>query len=336
MKRVAAVFALIVANICCPLSLPAQAPQEESSADALPLNLSELQLEPAKRAEIEQAVRERNLKHAETILVQESELAPKTPRSARLLQAAAGLFFRDQQYLDAAIAWKRAESIAALDDRNRFMLAMAWIKLNRRDWARPEIEKLCLAQPQNPLYLYWLARLDYDSQNYTVAITRLQKVTELDPRMTRAYDRLGLCYDYLGRWEEAINSYNRAVELNRLEPKPSPWPLVDLAISLVELNRLTEAEDRLREAVRYDDGLPQAHYQLGRVLDMQAHTGPAIESLKQSISLDPGYAEPHYLLGRIYQKLGNSELAKAEIDQYQQLTKNRNSQPAGNSQPATK
>ena len=59
---------------------------------------------------------------------------------------------------------------------------MAYVKLSRRDWARSELAKLVAAQPRNPLYLYWLARLDYDAHNYTAAITQLERVIELDPK----------------------------------------------------------------------------------------------------------------------------------------------------------
>src|SRR5207244_5288938 len=67
----------------------------------------------------------------------------------------------------------------------------------------------------------------------------------------------------------ALPIYNRAVELNRHASKPAPWPHLNFAISLIEANRLAEAEKNLREAISYDAGLPQAHYQLGRVLEMQ-------------------------------------------------------------------
>jgi tetratricopeptide (TPR) repeat protein len=198
---------------------------------------------------------------------------------------------------------------------------MAYVKLNRRDWARPELEKLAAVHPQDSLYLYWLARLDYDAQNYTAAIARLQKVVELDPKMTRAYDTLGLCYDYLGQFNEAIKHYNRAVELNRLQSKPSPWPHVDLAVSLISVNQLAEAEKNLREALGYDARFLQAHYQLGRVLEMQGNYLAAVQSLHQAIALQPSYPEPHYLLGRIYHRLGEDQLSKKEIAQFQELKK---------------
>src|SRR5206468_1504912 len=180
--------------------------QDDPSTPSFSRQLMELQLDPLRLRKLEKAINARDYKPAEKILVEEAERDPRSPRSAKLLAIAGGIFFLDAQYLEAAIAWKKAEAIAPLDDRSRFTLAMAYVRLNRRDWARPELEKLVAAHPQDPLYLYWLARLDYDSKSYTAAISRLQKVVELDPTMMRAYDSLGLCYDYLGQSNEAIKN----------------------------------------------------------------------------------------------------------------------------------
>jgi tetratricopeptide (TPR) repeat protein len=337
MRRIA--FSISVLLLAAsPLSLPAQTPAaapEDIPAPSVPGDLSNLPLTPARRLEFEDALKRHDFKQAEMILVEESNREPKSLNAARLLEVTGGLFFLDRQYFDAAIAWKRAEAIAPLNPRSRFTLAMTYVKLGRSDWARLELQKLASTQPASPLYLYWLARLDYDAQGYTAAIGRLQKVVELDSRMMRAYDLLGLCHDYLGQFDEAIKSYTRAVELNRLQAKPSPWPLVDMSISLVALNRLAEAEKNLREALSYDARLPQAHYQLGRVLEMQQQGPAAILSLNQAVALDSTYAEPHYLLGRIYKRMGEGELATTEIERFKQLTKTRNAEASPASPPPT-
>jgi len=330
------IFLLLVGGSVSLLAQTLSAQSEDTPAPSVPSDLPNLPFSAARRLEFEDAVSRHDLKRAETILVEESNRDPKSPGSAKLLEMAGSLFFMDGQYLDAAIAWKRAEAIAPLDPRSRFTLAMAYIRLGRRDWARRELEKLATTQPPSPLYLYWLAHLDYDAQSYTAAIGRLRKVIELDAKMTRAYDLLGLCQDYLGQFDEAIKSYTHAVELNRLQAKPSPWPFLDMSISLVAVNRLAEAEKNLREALKYDARLPQAHYQLGRVLEMQQQNPAAIESLNQAVALDPSYAEPHYLLGRVYQKLGEKQLAKAEIERFKQLTKTREAQTSPASQPSTR
>ena len=337
MTRKELIIVLVALVLCRVVPARAQIPvlqQDDPSTSSLSHQLSDLQLAPSRLAELEKAINTRDYKPAEKILVEEAEHDLKSSRSAKLLAMAGGIFFLDGQYLQAAIAWKKAEAIASLDDRNRFTLAMAYVKLNRRDLARPELEKLAAAQGQNPLFLYWLGRLDYDERNYTSAITRLQKVIELDPKMARAYDTLGLCFDYLGKFDEAVKNYNRAIELNRLQSKPSAWPHVDLAISLIALNRLPEAEKNLREAVGYDPQLPQAHYQLGRVLEMQGGYQAAVESLKLAVALAPEYPEPHYLLGKIYHRVGNEPLSKVEIGRFQELRIASEAQPAsGSPQP---
>src|SRR4030095_10719056 len=115
-----------------------------------------LPLEPARRSDLEKAIRARNLQGAESLLLDEVQ---RNPKSSQLLVLLGGIFFQDGQYLNAAIAIKKAEAINPLDDSTRFTLAMAYIVLNHRDWARPELEKLAQNKSNNALYPYWLSRL---------------------------------------------------------------------------------------------------------------------------------------------------------------------------------
>src|ERR1700730_70864 len=148
------------------------------------------------RADVAQAIRARDYLKAEQILVREID---RNPRSPKLLTFAGGVFFLDGKYLNAAIAIKKAEAVAPLDDPSRFTLAMSYIAMDHRDWARPELEKLTQKNAENPLYLYWLARLDYDGQQYSRAIEKLERVIAIDPNYMKAYDNLGLCFEATGR-----------------------------------------------------------------------------------------------------------------------------------------
>lgn len=315
---------VVALSACLPSSSAAQmvmtAPQQENLPIAVaPPIVSDLPLDAAQRLDLTEALQRRDYKRAETMLINEVARDPQSTRAAKLLIAAGGVFFLDAQYLNAAIAWKKAEAIAPLDERHRFTLAMAYVRLNQHDWARRELEKLSATEPRQPLYQYWLARLDYHTQKYTSAIERLHKVIQLDPQMMRAYDSLGLCYDYLGQYDEAIKNYVQAVELNRRQATPSPWPHVNLAISLMAVNRTAEAEKHLREALSYNDKLPQAHYQLGQVLEKQNRYAEAIESLQRATAIDPSYPEPYYTLGRIYQKQGDKKRATQAVERFRQL-----------------
>jgi tetratricopeptide (TPR) repeat protein len=297
-----------------------QSPPEPPQGWLVPDNdLASLIPDPSRRTELQKSLVEKDYKQAEAILVGEANLNRQSNRAGKLLAFAGGVFFLDGSYPDAVVTWQKADAIAPLDDRSRFTLAMAYVKLHRQDGARKQLEKLAIGQPQKPLYLYWLARLDYDGQRYSDAITRLQRVTEIDPTMMRAYNLVGLCYDYQGRLHDAISAFSRAVALNRQDPHPSPWPNLDMANSQIELNQLPEAEKNLQEAIAYDPQLPKAQYDLGRVLEKQGRYRDAVQALKRAAALDSSYAEPHYLLGRIYQRLGETDLAKTEIEQFQNL-----------------
>jgi tetratricopeptide (TPR) repeat protein len=307
------------------LSLPLFA-QEIPAPKALPMHgtpvsLAGLQLEPSRSAELESALNGRDYKHAETILLEETQRDPTSARAAKLFTVLGHILFLDGQYLNSAIAWKKAEAIASLDDPTRFSLTMAYLRLNRPDWARDELQRLSQGDPQNPLYLYWLAKLDYDARAYTPAISKLRRVIELDPNMMRAYNNLGLCYDSLGQFGEAIQSFTRAIELNRGQKQPSAWPPLNFAVSLMSLNRLDEAAARLHEALGYNPQFPQAEYELGLVLEKERKYEEAIAPLQRAIELDPLYPEPHYSLGRIYQRQGQREKAQEEIEKFKRLKK---------------
>jgi tetratricopeptide (TPR) repeat protein len=275
-------------------------------------------LDRERLASFQEAMKSRDYTRAETLLLQEIERNPKSPQ---LLTLEGGIFFLDGKYLNSAIAMKKAEALAPLDDRSRFTLAMAYITLNHRDWARPELEKLTQSDPRNPLYPYWLSRLDYDAMSFMAAIAHAQKAIELDASFMRAYDNLALSYEALGEQEEAIHAYQQAIRLNRLSKPSSPWPPLNLATFLVKLGRFQEAEPYLKESLQYDTKLPQAHYQLGLLLERQKKAPEGVEELNRAASLDPSYAEPHYVLARIYRRKGDTTKAQAELTAFQKRKK---------------
>ncbi len=298
-KRVRALIFWVLLNLW--LSLPLFAQQVPTSqtlpVQGTPASLAGLQLEPSRSAELESALNRRDYKRAETILLEETQRDPKSARTAKLYTLVGHIFFLDGQYLNSAISWKKAEAIASLDDQSRFSLAMAYLRLNRPDWGRDELQRLSQGDPQNPLYLYWLAKLDYDARAYTAAISRLRRVIELDPNMMRAYNNLGLCYDSLGQFDEAIQNFTRAIELNRRQEHPSAWPPLNLAVSLIPLNRFDEAVGATARSLKLQSRVSSSSLRVGagvgkgaeiRRSHRSAATGYRVGSFVSRASLYPG------------------------------------------------
>jgi tetratricopeptide (TPR) repeat protein len=289
-----------------------------SAANLKPGAVEKLPLAPAQRAAVQQAIKARDYSRAETILVDEINKNPKAPQ---LLTFLGSVFFLDGKYLNTAIAMKKAEAIEPLDDRNRFTLALSYIILNHRDWARPELEKLAHANPREPLYPYWLGRLDYDGLQFRAAAANLRKALELDPNFMKAYDNLALTYEALAQYDDAIRVYQQALGLNRRQLTPSPWPPLNFGALLIKLERLKEAETCLQEALRYEPRFPKAHFEMGLLLEKEKKDEEAIRELSRSAEYDPTNPEPHYILGRIYQRIGDKTKADAEWQTFQKLKK---------------
>ena len=290
------------------------------SPDPSPSLLLNVPLDPVRRSSLEEAIKDRKYEHAETLLLQEIERNPKSPQ---LLTVLGSIFFLDGKYLNTAIALKKAEALNPLDNQHRFTLAMSYIILNHRGWARPELERLAQSNPRGALYPYWLGRLDYDDMQFPAALARFKKTLELDPNLMKAYDNLGLCYEALGKYDEAIQTYQEATRLNRLRRLNSAWPPLNFGTLLVKLGKLEQAEPYVRESLSYDTKFARAHDQLGILLEKQRKEGEAIEELNQAASLDPSYPEPHYALGRIYQRKGDTRNAETALNTFQKLKKEK-------------
>jgi tetratricopeptide (TPR) repeat protein len=324
--------AVCAAALFVVLWAPTSGPAVAQSVETLPtvensaVMSAALPLSSGERARFEQAIRTKQWSEAEEVLATAYE---RHPDSAELLKTLAKISFQNENYWNTAIAYKKAEKIGPLDEQSRFSLAMAYIVLDHRDWAQPELRSLAEASPGNPLYLYWLARLDYDGQLFPDAIEKLNRVIAIDASFLRAYDNLGLSLEGAGRHDEALQAFGKAIELNQKQPFPSPWPSLNLGTMLYRLGRTEEAELHLRDAVRLDPTLAQSQYQLGSLLETRGELKQGLAHLSRAAELDPADPKPHYALGRLYRRQGDEERALAALRRFSELEEKRKQEKKG-------
>lgn len=300
------------------LRAEAAAPQSPALVDDEPFGArSALRVPDIPRKEdVNRAIRARDWARVERLLVEEIDRRPNAPEVLELL---ARVFLIDQKPLNAAIAIKKAEALEPLDEATRYALVLAYVAIERRHWARAELERLVASDPDEPRYQYWLARLDYDGGLYASAIERLERVIAREPGFVRAHDNLGLCYEAQNQPDKALAHYREAIELNRRAATKSSWPPLNLAVLLRRRGESREAEALLREALRYDPTSARAHYELGSLLEESERLDAAVESLKRAASLDAAYPEPHYALARIHRSRGRTEEARQALATFKRL-----------------
>jgi tetratricopeptide (TPR) repeat protein len=286
-----------------------------------------LGLPAAQTQQIRQALESHNYLAAEKILIPRIQPG-RSPQNAHRLTFLGGVYYLDQDYLHAAVSWKKSQAIAPLDEPVEFSLAMAYIRMGRADWARPALGSLTARHPSSAVYPYWLGRIDYDARAYERAVAHFRRALAIDPRMARAWDNLGLCYYQENANALSLESFRKAIAFDRAAGHPSPWPYYNLAVTLQIMDRLPEAEANLREALRLEPKFPQAHFQLGNVLEQTNRGADAMAEFQQAIVLEPTYAEAHLALGRLYRKSGQEAKAQAELQQYLRLRASSASAPA--------
>ena len=125
---------------------PGQEAQELSPVSPPATTVKTLPLDATTRSTLVEAIGKRNYTAAENLLAEE---ATKNPKSQPILLALANVLFLDGKQLNSALVLKKAELLGPLDERSRFLLALSYIALSRRNLAIPELEKLAQSNPSN-------------------------------------------------------------------------------------------------------------------------------------------------------------------------------------------
>jgi tetratricopeptide (TPR) repeat protein len=251
----------------------------------------------------------------------------KTSNPHVLLETLGGVFFLDSNYLQSAIAYKKAEKYGVLSENARFTLAMSYIELKRSNWARDELLRLIREQPRQALYPYWLARVDYGNQKFADAVANFNRAIEIDDSFVRAYDGRGLAEEAAGNLSAAEQSYRRANALNRERGSRYAFPPLDYGALLVKMGRYRDATSLLNEALTIDPSLAKAHYERGRLEEQTSRPEMAVQDFAAAAKLDPNDPSPVYALYRLYTKSGKKELAAAMIARFRILKAQSSSTP---------
>ena len=303
-----------------PLALAAVAiqltPSALGSENAVSLRTEELGLQPATSERLRAALAAEQWPTVEGILFKATS---SSPQSATLLRALGIAHYQAGRYFSAASALKRSDALAPLEPETRFLLAGSFIRLERRHWARAELERLVARHGGSNRYGLALAQVHYDQGQFSAALSQLDQILANAPGLAAAHDLRGQCLEGLGRPKAALAAFERAISLDRREHTVSAWPHYHLGSLLHDLGDLEAAETALAAALAADPGHAPAQRELGIVYAKANKLGLAAEALEGAARLAPLDASVQYSLASVYRRLGRGGDAAAAMDRFREL-----------------
>lgn len=137
------------------------------------------------------------------------------------------------------------------------------------------------------------------------------KLIEASPEV--AYTNLGLFYQNKDMYQEALQEYKRALELN------PDYPLAhnNLGIVYKNLGRFDDAVKEYKTAINLNPDYLSPYYNLGVLYISQNHFNEAIENFERALSINPNLVEAHKKIAQCYEAIGNSQKASFHLSKSQ-------------------
>lgn len=225
-------------------------------------------------------------------------------------------------YVEAVNHFQRAVELEP-SERNVFDLGYEFLVHWSWDAAFAVFQKGLELHPKSEWLWLGSATAYYAQGDYTRAIEAFLEATAAAPDNVIAYRLLVATYPLARGYSEAVQ---RRLRQFQKEHPDNPWANYCYALALWQTPdrrpsqaELTEATRLLQRAVALAPDMPEAHYQLGVVLSEQGQWPEAVHNLEAAVRSKADYVEAHYRLALAYQRIGNSEQARAMLAQYRKL-----------------
>ena len=177
-----------------------------------------------------------------------------------------------------------------------------------------------------PLYNEQLESLFLDNRGFALedighheeALATYDRAIQLGPDITDTHVHRGVVLKHLGRYEEALAALDRAIQISPNVATPHS----NRSIVLEQLGRYEEALAACDRAIQIDPNVATPHSSRGSILLILGRNEEALTALERAIQIDPNDAGTHSNLGAVLKTLGRYEEALAAFDHAIQIDPN--------------
>jgi len=172
------------------------------------------------------------------------------------------------------------------------------LDIKRVDAQLEFLEKRVEAEPRNLEHRVSLAYTYFLKGDNDQAVKELNQVLAIDKKYSAAYYNLGLVYSDEGRANDALEMFQKTVELSPQDHKGH----LQKGILYREMKMYKEAVESLETANKILPGNANVIYEIGRVAEEQGNFETAITIYKEALSYDPLYKDAVEALKRVEKK----------------------------------
>jgi len=131
-------------------------------------------------------------------------------------------------------------------------------------------------------------------REHTRALDLLRRAATVTPRNAGVWNNIGTVFHEQGKNNDAIAAFRHALTIDGNHPGAK----VGLAQQYLAISALSQAKDLLEEVIASHPQLPEAHYTLGQVLELQGDRTGAIRAYGAFITAAPARLASHVDLVR--------------------------------------
>lgn len=169
-----------------------------------------------------------------------------------------------------------------------YQLGVSYLNDNNIQPAFVEFQKALELNPDdketlNAIGVIYLLKLE----DYTKAVEFLQKALKVDRNYSEAWNNLGVAYERMGKYSEALESYKSALQ-NTFYRNPEK-ALNNMGRVYYRTRRYDDAIDAYKEAAKRASDFALPYYGLALCYNAAGKYGNAATALKKALEVDPAY-----------------------------------------------
>ena len=188
--------------------------------------------------------------------------------------------------------------------------AMGHLKEGRLERAEKLARQALVEIPGHPDGLHMLGLIAYRRGDFEDAAGHIARAIAESGGISAHHANLGLALRALGRTDDALESYQKAIDID----PANATALNDMGNLLADLGRLEDAVRAYQRALEADPGLALAHHNLGVALCGMGRPRKASVSHRKALQILPRYADALDGLGAALSELGDMEEAVAAFE----------------------